>query len=124
MRSQRVGFVSVVFSLVLIMATVPGEADEPNDPPATFRWTIGPPVLRPAPAGGENWHSVKDPSIVRHDGRSHLFVTVRGTNRSHAIVYISFADWPDADTAERHVLSCHEGYFCAPQVFYFSPHEK
>jgi hypothetical protein len=92
--------------------------------PTSFRWTASPPVLHPAPAGGENWHSVKDPSIVHHDGRWHLFVTVRGTNRSHAIVYLSFADWAEADKAPRHVLSCHEGYFCAPQVFYFMPHKK
>lgn len=92
--------------------------------PTSFRWTAGPPVLQPAPAAGENWHSVKDPSVVRVGDLWHLFVTVRGTNRSHAIVYLSFADWADADKAERHVLSCHEGYFCAPQVFYFTPHKK
>jgi hypothetical protein len=53
-----------------------------------------------------------------------LFCTVRGTKRSHAVVYVSFKDWAKAGEAERHVLSCHSGYFCAPQVFYFTPHRK
>lgn len=106
---------------IIVTGVTTAQAD---DLPTAFRWTVGPPVLHPAPAGGENWHSVKDPSIVRHNGRWHLFVTVRGTSRSHAVVYLSFAEWDAADKAERHVLSCHEGYFCAPQVFYFTPHKK
>jgi len=103
-------------------AALVAAADEPL--PSSFRSTLGPPVLSAAPTDGEDWHSVKDPSVVRHDGKWHLFVTVRGTNRSHGIVYVSFADWDEAEKAERHVLSNHEGYFCAPQVFYFTPHEK
>jgi hypothetical protein len=39
-------------------------------------------------------------------------------------VYLRFANWEDANTAERHVLPLHEGFFCAPQVFYYAPHEK
>lgn len=27
-------------------------------------------------------------------------------------------------SAPRHILSCHPGYFCAPQVFYFTPQKK
>jgi hypothetical protein len=108
--------------LLFCVAAFPGEAFAQL--PTRFHWTTGVPVLRPAPAGGEDWHAVKDPSIVRHDGKWHLFVTVRGTKRSHAIVSLSFADWKDADKAERHVLSCHPGYFCAPQVFYFTPHKR
>lgn len=89
-----------------------------------FGWTTGPAVLEPAPAGGESWHSVKDPSLVRYQDRWHLFCTVRGTQRSHAILYLSFADWDAAVTAPRHVLPCHAGYFCAPQVLYFSPQRR
>jgi hypothetical protein len=89
-----------------------------------FHWTSGPPVLRPTPVGGEGWLSVKDPSIVRHDGAWHLFFTLRGTKRSHAIGYLSCRDLAQAHTAPRHVLSCHAGYFCAPQVFFFTPHRQ
>jgi hypothetical protein len=39
-------------------------------------------------------------------------------------MYVSFADWGGAKEAEQHILKCHEGFFCAPQVFYFTPHKK
>jgi hypothetical protein len=89
-----------------------------------FAWTTGRAVVKPVKAGGEEWISVKDPSIVRYGDRWHLFCTVRGQKRSHAVVYLAFDEFNNADKAKQHVLSCHEGYFCAPQVFYFSPHKR
>ena len=89
-----------------------------------FRWSYGPPVVEARAAGGWDWISMKDPSIVRYGDKWHLFCTVRGPTRSHAIVYLSFSDFSEANKAERHVLSCHPGYFCAPQVFYFTPQKK
>jgi hypothetical protein len=53
-----------------------------------------------------------------------LFCTIRSVKRSHQIEYLSFADWKDANVAKRHVLKITHGYFCAPQVFYFTPHRK
>ena len=91
---------------------------------APFTWKSGPPVLRAAPLAGEDWISVKDPSIVRHNGAWHLFFTLRGTRRSHAIGYLSCLDLGQANAAPRQVLSCHPGYFCAPQVFFFTPHQQ
>lgn len=89
-----------------------------------FRWSYGPAVVEARAAGGWDWISMKDPSIVRYGDKWHLFCTVRGPTRSHAIVYLSFGDFTEANKAERHVLSCHPGFFCAPQVFYFTPHKK
>jgi len=89
-----------------------------------FRWTTGPPVLRPVLSGDEQWMSVKDPSVVQYEGRWHLFCTVRGRKRSHAIIYLSFSEWSQAGEAQQYILNCHKGYFCAPQVFYFTPHKK
>jgi len=57
---------------------------------------------------------------VRYRGQWHLFCTVRGRKRSHAIVQANFENWADAAEAEQTVLSCHSGYFCAPEVFYFA----
>ncbi len=91
---------------------------------AGFRWVSSEPVLEVREVRGEGWVSVKDPSVVRYGGKWHLFCTVRGTLRSHAVIYTAFADWSDADRAEQKVLSCHAGYFCAPQVFYFRAHKK
>lgn len=89
-----------------------------------FRWSYGPPVVEARVADGVEFVSMKDPSIVRHGDKWHLFCTVRGPTRSHAIVYLSFADFSEANGAERQILPCHPGYFCAPQVFYFTPHKK
>ena len=98
---------------------------DPAPPTATnWAWRASDPLLVPRPTDGEDWISLKDPSIVRHQDRWHLFCTVRGTRRSHAILYTSFADWPEADRAPRRILPCHPGYFCAPQVFYFTPHRR
>src|SRR5439155_12001191 len=92
-----------------------------------------------------------------------LFSTIRSIKSTHQIEYCSFADWPEANVAERHILCgllAHprvpnaptgsrgnssdfdhddlfqrtssayaarpvtNGYFCAPQVFWFEPHAK
>ncbi|MCG3179994.1 MAG: Alpha-L-arabinofuranosidase C [Phycisphaerae bacterium] len=86
-----------------------------------FQWTASGPLVAPADPPGDRHYSVKDPSIVRYGGRWHLFTSVRGVKRSHAIEYFTFADWKDAPKAERHLLPGYDGYWCAPQVFYFAP---
>jgi hypothetical protein len=89
-----------------------------------FQWTVGPPLVSPADRPEDPCHAFKDPTIVRYQDRWHLFGSIRSKVRSHQIEYLSFADWKDANAAPRHVLRISDGYFCAPQVFYFSPHRK
>ncbi|HEY5910915.1 MAG TPA: non-reducing end alpha-L-arabinofuranosidase family hydrolase [Verrucomicrobiae bacterium] len=86
----------------------------------SFTWTVASPLASPASRPADPCMSVKDPSIVQFDGRWHIFSTIRSKVRTHQIEYISFADWKDANSANRHVLKCCDGYFCAPQVFRFS----
>jgi Glycosyl hydrolase family 62 len=107
-----------ILSVILALNIAPALAD---DPFAQLRWQTAAPVLLPRNVDGQSFHAVKDPSVVRYNGKWHLFCTVRGTKRSHAIVYLAFADWKVANKAQRHVLPMHGGYFCAPQVFYFRP---
>lgn len=83
-----------------------------------FQWTIGEPLVAPAARPEDPCYSVKDPSVVFHQGRWHLFLTIRSETHSHQIEYLSFADWKDANAASRHVLKMHDGVACAPQVFY------
>lgn len=119
-------------ALVLLTGCLMAAADEgaPDTPatgwPATgtFEWRASRPLVAPAQTPGEHRFSVKDPSIVFHDGRWHVFVTVRGRDRSHSVEYLSFTSWDQADSAPRHVLTASAGYFCAPQVFYFTPHRQ
>jgi len=94
-----------------------------------FKWTVSSPLVSPVGRSADPVYSVKDPTIVRYRGRWHLFCTIRGQKRSHQIEYLSFSawgrlsadDWKDANAATRHVLTLSDGYFCAPQVFYFTP---
>jgi hypothetical protein len=89
-----------------------------------FQWQVGDPLVAPAVRPGDPCHSIKDPSVVRYEGRWHLFCTIRSQHRTHQIEYLSFADWAQADAAPRHILQISPGYFCAPQVFYFTPHRQ
>jgi len=104
-------------------------ASRAEEPPAALAagdiyWTASVPLITPRDLPGLHVYSIKDPSVVRHDDRWHLFCTIRGKERSHAIVYLNFADWKEADLAACQVLPNHTGFCCAPQVFYFRPHRK
>lgn len=88
-----------------------------------FAWKISQPLVSPAERAEDPCYSVKDPSIVFYEGKWHLFCTIRSQKRSHQIEYLSFSDWKNANS-ERQILKMHDGYFCAPQVFYFAPHKK
>lgn len=91
---------------------------------APFFWELSAPVLSPADRPHDPCFSVKDPTVVQYEGRWHVFCTIRSTVRSHQIEYLSFDKWEKANSAPRHLLRCREGYFCAPQVFYFRPHKR
>jgi len=90
-----------------------------------FKWSVSRPLVGPRQrAQSQAYYSMKDPSIVRHKGFWHLFCTVRGKPRSHQVEYLRFADWSEIGKAERHFLKPSDGFFCAPQVFYFTPQKK
>jgi hypothetical protein len=127
----------VIFLAAFIGLTGVPDAGRADDPPVDdarraqeveslhsgrFRWLATGPLVAPVDRPDDPCHSVKDPTVVRHDGRWHLFSTIRSLRRTHQIEYASFADWEDSDRAERHILTLTDGYFCAPQVFYFTPH--
>lgn len=98
-------------------------ADEPAELRPPFRWSLSAPLVRPAERSSDRCVSIKDPTVVRHDGKWHLFCTIRSEKRTHQIEYLAFDDWKNADAAPRHVLTLNDGYFCAPQVFYYAPHK-
>ena len=123
---------------VLCLAAATGASNQPQTRPkgpatrravhdllaGRFAWTITPPVLAPAQRPEDPCCSVKDPSVVFYAKRWHLFCSIRSQKRSHQIEYLSFPDWSQAATAERHILKVSDGFFCAPQVFYFAPQKK
>ena len=89
-------------------------------------WVAGPPVFTPGPEGAFDAVAVKDPSIVRHDGKWHLFYTARGQD-GYSLGYAAAPALEALDKAPRHCLEQlrgkTNGYAAAPQVFYFAPDE-
>ena len=117
------------------MPAAPGAPQSPSDSvhrrqamedllAGRFQWSVSSPVVSPIDRPTDPCHSIKDPSVVFHSGRWHLFCTIRSRKRTHQIEYLSFADWENANAARRHMLTPSDGYFCAPQVFYFAPQKK
>ncbi|MGK0185151.1 MAG: hypothetical protein ACI9R3_000926 [Verrucomicrobiales bacterium] len=97
-------------------------ADDALQLPTAWEYTA--PLIAPEKRTDEPSRAQKDPTVVQHDGRWHLFMTVKLPTRS-AIEYCSFEKWEDAQQSERTLLDiCDSDYFCAPQVFFFAPHEK
>jgi hypothetical protein len=82
-----------------------------------FSWKASGALLAPRADGADPQISVKDPTIVRDEGRWHLFCTVRFASGKVDMAYASFVDWKDAREAPLHVLGLHDKYYCAPQVF-------
>lgn len=96
-----------------------------------FKWEVSPPMLsvRSArlPRSDHDWIAVKDPSVVRHGGKWHLFCTLRKNKSGDGrirIGYVSFPDWKDAAESKWSVLNLTMGYHGAPQIFWFAPHKK
>jgi len=88
------------------------------------KWEYSAPLLAPEDRDTEPSHAQKDPTLVFYEGRWHVFMTVKLPGRS-AIEYCSFEKWESAQAAPRTLLTVSDSsYFCAPQVFYFSPHKK
>ncbi|MEO1528265.1 MAG: non-reducing end alpha-L-arabinofuranosidase family hydrolase [Planctomycetota bacterium] len=109
--------------LLLLVFTIAGEFTCGED---TIRlpkqWEYSAALISPETRDEVPSRAQKDPTLVQHEGRWHVFMTVKLPGRS-AIEYCSFDDWKKANESERIRLPLSESdYFCAPQVFYFRPH--
>lgn len=121
---------SVPTAVLLVTLTVAAPAQERPDAPEdqsiqlpTF-WEYSQPLIGPEPREKDRSRAQKDPTVVFHDGRWHVFMTVKLPGRS-AIEYCSFTDWKQANEADRTLLPISDSdYFCAAQVFYFRPHRQ
>ena len=124
---------------IVLMAVLPATCSRlsAESPPAShsqraassdFRapamWEYSGPLIAPEQRSTEPSRAQKDPTLVFSGGQWHVFMTVKLPGRS-AIEYCSFKDWEDADRAPRTILTVSDSdYFCAPQVFYFTPHKQ
>lgn len=111
-----------IAACIVAVAGVMNASQSPFTAPSM--WEYGAPLIAPEKRDKEPSRAQKDPTVVFHDGRWHVFMTVKLPDRS-AIEYCSFERWEDADKAPRTILKVSDSkYFCAPQVFYFTPHRK
>lgn len=104
------------------ITTLPGAAAATIKLPAT--WEYSAPLIAPEPRERDPSRAQKDPTLVFYQGRWHVFMTVKLPGRS-AIEYCSFEKWEEANQSQRTILPVSDSdYYCAPQVFYYRPHEK
>ena len=91
-----------------------------------FRWQDNGPLIdvEAQNAAADPHVALKDPTIVYHKERWHLFGTLRKGSGTVCMQYLNFKTWKEANTAQRHEISFTDKYHCAPQVFYFTPHQK
>lgn len=88
------------------------------DLPDSLSWTSTGPIIKPK--NGDV--AVKDPSIVYYDGKYHVFATV--FNNAYKSMYTAFTDFDNVDSGSYQDFSPGGSSTVAPQVFYFSPHNK
>ncbi|KQY80095.1 MULTISPECIES: non-reducing end alpha-L-arabinofuranosidase family hydrolase [Roseateles] len=120
-KSASNGLNALWFASCLALSTF-AHAAEPANRVQPFEWKSSEPLIRP-PADAKDIFGVKDPTIVHHDGRYHVFMTTAGKN-GWGMAYTSFANWEDAPKASLFMLDkspIGPGYRAAPQVFYFAP---
>ncbi len=92
------------------------------------RWKIGKPVFKAGPTGTFDAVSVKDPTIVRHEGKWHLFYTSKPQldNKQFqvGVGYVSAPTLAELNSSKRYDINAIVGEtVIAPQIFYFKPHK-
>ena len=114
-------------------AAVPADAVQSGSTPQSpvsdsLRWVSTGPLIQPVSDATHHLVSIKDPTVVRYEGRWHIYATVANAAGEWNMVYLSFADWADAGAAKPVYLDAANpglrGYHCAPQLFYFRPQHQ
>ena len=128
-----ISFATVVVALVLVghVAHARGRAGQGAQGQTTqqaFRvpamWEYSAPLIAPEKRDRDVSRAQKDPTVVFHGGKWHVFMSVKLPGRT-AIEYCSFGKWEDADRSRRTIPKLSDSkYYGAPQIFYFAPHKK
>jgi endo-1,4-beta-xylanase len=91
--------------------------------PSSFRWSSSGSLISPKPDATHRIAGIKDPSVVYHNGKYHVFASTASAS-GYNLVYLNFSDWSQAGSATHHYLdrtALGAGYRAAPQVFYYAP---
>ena len=131
-----------VAAMMLATASLPLLAAAPATPPPAaaplaatpvmpqlgpFQWKSSGALIKPVSDDTHKLVSVKDPTVVYHGDKWHVYATTANDRGNWSMVYLSFKDWSEAANAKPYYLDANphlRGYHCAPQVFYFRPHKK
>ncbi|MGQ4365663.1 non-reducing end alpha-L-arabinofuranosidase family hydrolase [Streptomyces sp. SAS_272] len=91
--------------------------------PSRYSWSSSGPLIAPKPDSTHNIAGIKDPTVVYHNGKYHVFASTAASS-GYNLVYLNFSDWSQAGSATHHYLdrtAIGTGYRAAPQVFYNAP---
>jgi endo-1,4-beta-xylanase len=136
-RAARIALLAVVTTATMAAAALsasarPAEEEATADPaspvqaealPASFSWSSSAQLIGPKPDSTHNPAAIKDPSVVYHNGRYHVFAST-ASSAGYNLMYTSFTDWSQAASAPHTYLDrtpIGTGYRAAPEVFYFEP---
>ncbi|MFI8932717.1 non-reducing end alpha-L-arabinofuranosidase family hydrolase [Streptomyces sp. NPDC053474] len=91
--------------------------------PSSYSWSSSGRLISPKSDSTHNIAGIKDPTVVRYNGKYHVFASVASSS-GYNLVYLNFSDWSQAGSATHHYLdrsAIGSGYRAAPQVFYYAP---
>lgn len=94
------------------------------DLPASFSWISSGVLVSPKSNPSHALVSVKDPTIVFHEGRYQVYATTASTAGNWSMVHFNFEDFAAAKDAPHYYMDATPGfggYHCAPNLFYFEP---
>lgn len=83
-----------VFAVILCR---PCAATSPIGEP--LQWTSTGPLIAPIPDAQHPIVSVKDPTVVHHNAKWHVYATTADTNGRWSMVYLNFRNWAEAASA-------------------------
>ncbi|MDT7789842.1 MAG: endo,4-beta-xylanase [Pseudonocardiales bacterium] len=95
----------------------------PGPLPSRYSWSSSQQLIAPKSDSTHTIAGIKDPTVVFHDGKWHVFASVANA-AGYNMVYLSFAYWAQASAAPHFYLDrsgIGAGYRAAPEVFYFAP---
>jgi endo-1,4-beta-xylanase len=120
-------------ALVLLATAAAAGAACSSDPgagcgvPPAFAWSSTGVLLSPISDATHNLVSIKDPSLVHHNGKWQVFVSTVDANMGYSMAYLTLPAWDRAAEATFHYFDqtpALRGYHAAPQVFFFAPQQK
>jgi len=118
----------VIWYVALLICLTSTNISLAEEKPTFNRWTVSPPIFQAGSQGSFDDIATKDPSIVYHNGKYHLFYTSKSHLQNNKVRtglgYTSAKTLAELNTAKRYDLNdMLESVIIAPQLFYFRPHK-